>query len=214
MIYAGCFDDAGEFIYFGSCCGKLVKASPLARGHVKEWDLFRNELRSITIRDGKLSCIGIEGDAAIVDLATGEVLLKCPVKTMPYRRVAFTNHDGTRLVTGGADGKLTIRSATDGKPLAEMHNLGGGYLWTLCVDQEKRPGQQWFWTDRDDLIEVHRNDAGIECVIPWSHPEHADFIELHNDRIATLSMAGLCRDLPPDGFDKGPAAPDIAGLLA
>lgn len=189
--YSGCFDESGEFLYFGDGLGRIVKSRPEAKRISRRWTVHRNDVRSIRVQQGKLVSIGISADARIIDCKSGKTLLQCPIDTRPYRRVAFTTAAGTRLVTGGQDGCLMFRDSADGSILAELRNLAHGFLWVSHADKDSDNYTDCFWTDREEMIQVYNRTGGIETLLLPSSKEYKDYINIHNNQAMTMARVGM-----------------------
>jgi WD40 repeat protein len=189
--YTGCFDESGEFLYFGDGSGRVVKARPESKRASRRWDLHTTDVRSIRIQGQHLVSIGMMDDAYILDPGSGKILLTCPVDTKPFHRVAFTNSVGTRLVTGGEDGSLMFRDAADGSILAELRNLAHGFLWLTHDDKNDSDLGDCFWTDQDEMIQVYDRRNGIETLLAPSGKEHHDYVRIHNNQAMTMARVGM-----------------------
>jgi len=190
-IYSGCFDESGEFVYFGDDHGWIVKARPNSLRASKRWHIHSSSVRSIHIRGDKLTSIGISDKAQVLDLKTGQTILDCPVNTKPYHRVAFMNASGTRLVTGGQDGCLMFRDVTNGSILAELHNLAHGFLWLTRDDEATKDYGDCFWTDQEALISVYNRVAGIETLLVPSSEEYKEYVRIHKNQSMTMTRVGM-----------------------
>jgi WD40 repeat protein len=215
MVYTGCFGDTGHDLFYGTDRGVVVRARVTVSEVIDRWPLHGTDVRSITICGSRLCSIGIGDDARIVDLANGKVILECPVSTRPYRRIAFLNKDATRFVTGGADGCLMFRDPKDGSVLAALHNLGSGFLFTTLCNGRKYDQAEWFWTDREELIQVHNQVAGIETLLPPTDTRHKEFVQSHKNRPATMAAVGMSPDVAKhavgellDARGQAPAGPN------
>ncbi|MCP4982640.1 MAG: WD40 repeat domain-containing protein [Gammaproteobacteria bacterium] len=191
IIYSGCFDETGEFVYFGDGKGRIRKARPTSPKILRCWSTHGSDVRSVHVRGNRLSSIGIFDKAQVLDLDSGKTLLDCPVNAKPYHRVAFMNAGGTRLVTGGQDGCLMFHDASDGSVQAELHNLAHGYLWLTRDDDSGKAYGDSFWTDQEELISVYNRVAGIEALLLPSSEAHQEYIRIHKNRGMTMSRVGM-----------------------
>ena len=189
--YTGCFDESGEFFYFGDGNGRIARARPEAKRIGRRTKLHTSDVRSIRIQGDNLVSIGITDDACIIDTKTGKTRLECPVNTRHYHRVAFMNAAGTRLVTGGQDGCLMFRDPADGTILAELHNLAEGYLWiTRNADGATEQGD-CFHTDQEQMIQVYDRCNGVETLVNPASREYDHYLRAHNNRIETMAKVGM-----------------------
>ena len=194
IIYTGCFDGSGEFIFYGCHSGHIVKAMSTTAKVLERWQQHTTHVRSITVQDQLLCSIGIDDDARILDMSSGETLLHCPVSSPLNHRVAFLNGDGSRLVTGGQNGRIMFHDTEGGSVLAELHNLGQGFLWTARNTTNDFDANDLFWTDRPELIQVFSEVGGSESLLSPSDPRHRKYLQTRNSKIATMARVGMCQE--------------------
>ncbi|MBT8080184.1 MAG: PQQ-binding-like beta-propeller repeat protein [Gammaproteobacteria bacterium] len=192
IIYSGCFDDTGEYIFYGTGGGYVVKARSADGAVLERWRLHTSNVRSVAMCDGRLVSIGIHDNACITDPHSGSIALCCRINAPLFRRVAFINAEQSRLVTGGQDGRLRFHDINDGRILAELHNLGTGYLWTTENNDEQSP--HWFCTDRPEMIQLYERLGDIETLVPPTDQRHRDYVQALNSRVATMARVGMCKD--------------------
>lgn len=191
ISYSGCFDETGEFLYFGDSVGNIAKTRPESKRVSRRWPVHRTDVRSIRIQDGNLVSLGIADDAFILDTKSGKPILECPLDTKPYRRAAFVNAAGTRLVTGGQDGCLMFRDTANGSILAELRNLAHGFLWLTRDDENPADYGSCFWTDREEMVQVYNRVGDIETLLAPASREYREYISIHNHRTRTMARVGM-----------------------
>ena len=192
IIYSGCFDETGEYIYYGTGGGYVVKARSADGAVLERWRLHTSNVRSVAMCSGKLVSIGIHDGACITDPQNGTITLHCRINAPLFRRVAFINAEESRLVTGGQDGRLRFHDINDGRVLAELHNLNQGHLWTTENNDADSPN--WFWTDRHEMIQLYERLGDTEMLVPPTDRRHRDYVQALNSRVATMARVGMCND--------------------
>jgi len=69
-----------------------------------------------------------------------------------------------------------------GELQATLHHLDSGFLWTTPPDESAKSG--WFWTNREDLINVVECDEDGENSLPLAmdDPRREKYLKLHNNQ--------------------------------
>ena len=194
LIYSGCFDDTGDYIFYGNGSGYVIKAHSADGRVIDRWNLHTSNVRSVAMCGKKLVSIGIHDNACVTDPETGITDLNCNVDSLLFRRVAFINEDYTRVVTGGQDGRLRFHDIKDGVILAELHNLDHGFLWTTSNSNDDDKSPRWFWTSRPEMIQVYNRIGDMETLIPPTDDDHIAYMQTNNSKIATMSRVGMCSE--------------------
>ncbi len=187
-IYSVAFDPTGSLL-----------ASSDNSGLIRIWDLdgnlkttlFSNQLQVKQVHFiGKetLLTAGFDGSAQLWDTTTGQCRrIFDGGHEHPWVRSAIISPDGSRVITGGKDGRVCFWQPVNGELLACLHHLESGFLWTTPPDDDAPAG--WFWTNRTDMLEIRERtgDEGDSVPVVDEHKRQA-YIAAHHNRIKIVSQ--------------------------
>lgn len=118
-------------------------------------------------RDGTLFSVGLDCTARRWSPETGECLMIYRDLHFDWIRTVSVTSNGV-LILGSKDGTVSFSDIETGECIAKMYHLDQGYLWTCPGESDSASG--WFWTDREELIEVLEIDqegksttSAIDC---------------------------------------------------
>ena len=155
---------SGAYVLTGGLDGKVRVFSLRTAELLREFRAHEGPVASMLTFEDVVVTGGADSAVKLWSLAgkSDEPLHVLTAHTDTVTAVQRTS-DG-RLITGSRDGTVRVFSVgPEPKLLATLHSLReGGVLWTTPPELKASSG--WFWTDREDLIEV------IECEEDGSHP--------------------------------------------
>ena len=190
IVYDACFDADGEFFFFGDGFGCIKRVSTATGMIVDRWRVIDSDIRSITFFNDRICSVGLFDDAVMVDPKTGEVQLRAPVDTTLCHRIAFSSSSGERFIAGAQDGRLRFFDPATGALTAELHHITSGHLWTTAATGETLQ-DQWFWTDRPEIVNVYSAVDGQETLLGPEDPLRTEYVRTHNSRATTMARVGL-----------------------
>lgn len=101
MIYSGCFDATGDYVFYGNGNGYVAKSAAVDGKVVARWPRHDSNVRSVAVCGDKHVSIGIMDDACVMDPQSGEPILKYRVGGPLFRRVAFLSDGRVEMWRGG-----------------------------------------------------------------------------------------------------------------
>ena len=107
-------------------------------------------------KDKTVVSVSLDGTAKRWDPSTGRCIQTYSSGHRDWLRCVWVRSDGV-LILGSKDGTVSFSDLESGETLATLHNLDSkNFLWTTPPDNTAPSG--WFWTDRQDLIEIVETD--------------------------------------------------------
>ena len=175
-------------------CGKLLFSGSWD-GTAKCWDIrtgrcvqtykgHEGRIFSICLCPyrGLLFTVSVDGTVKCWDIQTGRCVQTFEGHTHIVNSVCLSP-DGKLLNTGSLDSTVRIWSLVKGnETLAICHDLDKGFLWETPSDTYAKNG--WFWTDREDLINVvqYDNKGNFIKVLEENDEERKKYIRIFNNQ--------------------------------